>query len=163
MMKLSLLSMIVATMFINVGCSEKQIVEEPDKVVEEEIIEQEPVEEVDIDADRFELMRQRVQTQLSVFDAGVYEQPLMEVIHQKISSAVTRDAASDIVEDCIMELLPQWHRQIVVSTLDFEVGKGMYSSRDVDKMMSGTSMKPLVPLIREYAIAKLHQEGKIVD
>ncbi len=118
-------------------------------------------EEVSIDLDRFDFIRIKVQNRLSVFDVGDYEKSLMELINSQISSPISRSGAEDIIDSDLEILFPQWHRQIVINTLNFEVGEGLYSQDNVQRLIDETSIKQLKPLVKAYAITKLKRDGKL--
>ncbi len=144
-----------------VACTDKHISEEVEIAVEAEDVAE--VEEINIEEDKFNYICIQVQRQLDVFDTSVYEEPLMKAIYKKMPSVISRDVASEIIEECLVELFPTWHRKIVISTLDFELGKGLYTPTHVERIIRKTSIEPLLPLIREYVIVKLKSEGKIKE
>ncbi len=147
--------------FIIVGCGDEEVKKPQVKVEEQEEVEEEIVEEAKMDPERFEYVCARVQEQLSVFDTEVYEQPLMDELSSKITGGISQQESEQIIDATLEELMPKWHRQIVVDTLNYEVGAGLYNNEDIDIIISRTSIAPLKPLVRGYAVTKLKHEGRV--
>lgn len=148
--------LLAGILFIPLSCAKEPV----EKKVLPKPVEKE-VETPYIPPENWDQIRIAVQTALVVFDTDRFEVPLMKAVNKNIRGKVSRKEAEEQINKAIEALLPIWKRKIAKETMDFEMET--YKDDEFELMLEETTMRPLVPLIRAYAIGKLKQKGQLKE